>query len=168
MRECFDSPPPICRSYKNQNRLLMNIDISPVGKTGNLCWIISAYQVCIVFELIKQTLKIDYLPSAYLFANTTSLISAPVQLFLNSCFYLFFYVSTTSVNCVVKASWLFTQLHIRTHSGIIFINLLLFKHFFPLTSELAGTNQYPSVASRTLSIIQFSVSSQYVMRVYCN
>lgn len=37
---------------------------------------------------------------------------------------------------------------------LLFWNLLLFKHFFPSTSELAG-DPYPSVALQTLFLILF-------------
>lgn len=61
--------------------------------------------------------------------------------------------------------FLFTKPQITTHIGIILVNLLLLKIFF---SQLAGTHYQTSEASQTMFLIPFSVSSQDVMRAYCN
>lgn len=150
MPECFDSPPPIWRSYKSKNRLLMNIDISPDRKTGNLCWIISAYGC----ELIKQTLKMP------IFWQTQLLCLKPCS------FFFFFSFSSTTVNGAVKACGYWGtdgsshrhQVHQFSASKLGATVVLLWlicqylKHLFTITTDLV-----PSIPLGYFTIAAFDL-----------
>lgn len=83
------SPPPIWRSYKRKNRLLMNIDISPDRKMGNLCWIISDYQVCIVPNWLMERKRFIIFDMC-IFRQTSLALSTSLSEFFFYYYYFYF------------------------------------------------------------------------------